>query len=393
MSGSPRVVLHADMDAFFASVEQRDRPELRGRPVIVGGSVERGVVTAASYEARPFGVHSAMPMALAVRRCPDAVVVRGDLAKYRRVSRDVQTIFASFTPLVEPLSLDEAFLDVTGCERRFGAPLAIGHALKEAVRTRTGLVVSVGVAATKMVAKIASDVSKPDGLREVRPEENATFLHPLPVERLWGVGPRTRSALAQAGITTIGDLAATSSARLLGLVGPVATHLKRLADGDDDRPVVADRAAHSHGEEHTFPTDVDDDATIRDAIIAHAEAVARRLRRDGIDARTVTLKVKLARRLGGGRYPLFSRRFTLPSPTDDGAALADAALSLWTAHAPGEPIRLIGVSASNLTDAHEGDQLGLFDEPARSKRRRLNVALDALDDRFGTGTVRRGPVR
>jgi len=193
---APRVILHADMDAFYASVEQRDRPELRGRPVIVGGTSNRGVVTAASYEARRFGVHSAMPSAEARKRCPDAVFLRGDMAKYRRVSRRIRAIFATFTPLVEPLSLDEAFLDVTGCERRLGPPLAIGRALKRSVLDATGLVVSVGIAPTKMAAKIASDLSKPDGLTELPPDTVVTFLHSLPAARLWGVGPRTQAALA-----------------------------------------------------------------------------------------------------------------------------------------------------------------------------------------------------
>jgi DNA polymerase-4 len=387
---SPRVILHADMDAFYASVEQRDRPELRGLPVIVGGTSERGVVTAASYEARRFGVHSAMPSIEARRRCPEAIFLRGDMAKYRRIGRQIRDVFATFTPLVEPLSLDEAFLDVTGCERRLGPPLAIGQAVKRAVRDATGLVVSVGIAPTKMVAKIASDLSKPDGLAEVAADAVAAFLRPLPAARLWGVGPRTQAALAAAGIVTIGDLATAPVADLGRVAGPAAEHLQRLARGEDEREVVPDRTARSYGEENTFATDVADDLVVRDALLAHADAVGRRLRRDGVRARTVVLKVKLARRLGGGRYPLLTRRLTLPAPTDDGRALASAALRLWTSHRPREAIRLAGVSATGIVASDEGEQLALFGELERAKRRRLNAALDTLAERFGDDSVRRG---
>jgi DNA polymerase-4 len=384
-----RVILHADMDAFYASVEQRDRPELRGRPVIVGGTSNRGVVMAASYEARPFGVHSAMPTVEARRRCPEAIFLHGDMGKYRAVGAQIRGLFQEITPLVEPLSLDEAFLDATGCERRLGAPLVIGRRLKERVRAVTGLVVSVGIGPTKMIAKIASDLSKPDGLLEVPAGDVEAFLHPLPVGRLWGVGPQTRGILDDAGITTIGDLVATPLARLQAVLGRGAEHLQRLARGADERDVDPDRDAKSYGEENTFGHDVRDDATVRDAIIAHAEAVARRLRRDGVRGGTVVLKVKLARRLGGGRFPNFTRQVALPEPSDDGHELARAALALWTEHRPAEAIRLVGVAATAIAAA-DAAQLGLFTHPSRVRRAHLNAALDALAERFGEDSVRRG---
>jgi DNA polymerase-4 len=388
-----RVILHADMDAFYASVEQRDRPELRGRPVIVGGTSTRGVVMAASYEARPFGVHSAMPTVEARRLCPEAVFLHGDMGKYRAVGVQIRALFHEFTPLVEPLSLDEAFLDVTGCERRLGTPQAIARRLKERVRAETSLVVSVGAGPTKMIAKIASDLSKPDGLLEVPAAQVDAFLRPLPVSRLWGVGPRTRSILAGAGIVTVGDLAGCPAVRLQALLGRGAEHLHRLARGADVREVDPDRDAKSYGEENTFGHDVGHDvrhdAAVRDAIIAHAEAVARRLRRDGVRGGTVVLKVKLARRLGGGRFRVFSRQVALPEPTDDGDEVARAALALWTRHRPAEPIRLVGVSATAITTVTE-TQLGLFVHPSRTRRAHLNAALDAIAERFGEDSVRRG---
>ncbi len=388
----PRVILHADMDAFYASVEQRDRPELRGRPVIVGGTSKRGVVCAASYEARVFGVRSAMPTAHAHKLCPDGVFLHGDMAKYRRVSAVVRKCFVEVSPEVEPLSLDEAFIDATGSVRLLGAPLEIGRRLRARVREETGLAVSVGIAPAKLVAKIASDLSKPDGLLQVTPDEVSAFLEPLPVWRLWGVGPVTQAALARVGIATIGDLRRMPDPTLAKHVGErAAGALAALAGGDDTRVVDADREAKSYGEENTFGTDVRDDATVRSAIIAHAEAVARRLRHDGLHARTVVLKMKLARPLGGGRFPLLTRQAPLPSPSDDGHALAAIALALWERHRPREAVRLIGVSATGICGDGAGPQLGLFDAVARPDRRtRLNRALDRIVARFGADAIARG---
>src|SRR5688572_11450412 len=368
-----RLIMHADMDAFYASVEQRDRPELRCRPVTVGGTSTRGVVCAASYEARRYGVHSAMPTARARAICPDGVFLRGDMAKYRRVSRQIQAAFESISPEVEPLSLDEAFIDVTASQRLFGSPLAIGRLLKERVREATGLAVSVGIGPGKMIAKLASDASKPDWLLEVRADAIRAFLDPLPVGRLWGVGPVTCGVLERSGIRTIQDLLATTPDRLERIAGPAAEHLLALARGDDARAVDADREAKSFGEESTFAEDVRHDGPARAAIIAHAEAVARRLRHAGVRGRVVALKMKLAQPLGGGKFRLLTRRTTLAAPTDDGKALSDAALALWEAHRPRIPVRLLGVAASGIVPV-DGGQLGFFVDERGDRRRALNSA-------------------
>ncbi len=382
---SARVILHADMDAFYASVEQRDRPELRGRPVVVGGTSSRGVVTAASYEARRFGVRSAMPTVQARELCPDAVFLHGDMAKYRRVSAQLRATFATVSPDVEPLSLDEAFIDVTASQSLLGPPLAIGRLLRERVRAATGLAVSVGIGPGKMVAKIASALAKPDGLLEVPADQVAAFLQPLPVGRLWGVGPVTEAALAGAGIATIGELAARPPAELASAVGQTAAeHLVRLARGQDARLVEPDLAAKSYGEEGTFGRDTAEDRVVREAIIGHADAVARRLRRDRVRGRVVVLKLKLAERRGPG-----TRRATFPEPTDDGKTISDAALRLWEHHRPRLPVRLVGVSAAGIVgDAPE--QLALFAAGAQRRRAALNRALDAIVARFGLESIGRG---
>jgi len=382
------VILHADMDAFYASVEQRDRPELRGRPVIVGGASGRGVVTAASYEARRFGVRSAMPTVQARALCPEAVIVPGNMAKYRRIGAQIRTIFESVSPLVEPLSLDEAFIDVTASVRLLGPPLVIGRLVKDRVRGATGLAVSVGIGPGKMVAKIASDLSKPDGLLEVRPEAVDEFLRPLPVGRLWGVGPVTEAALHRAGFITVGDLADGDPAWLRRHVGNAADVMHRLARGEDVRMVDADRDARSYGEEGTFGTDVRDDRTVREAIIAHGEAVARRLRHDRVRARTVVLKIKLAERLGAGKYRLLTRQAPLAVPSDDGDAITAVALGLWERNRPRRAIRLIGVSARGI-DGTGDPQLTLFEDVQRATRSRLNAALDRIVARFGTESIGR----
>jgi DNA polymerase-4 len=385
------VILHADMDAFYASVEQRDRPALRGRPVIVGGTSSRGVVTAASYEARRFGVRSAMPTVQARALCPDAVFLHGDMAKYRRVSAEIRRIFTTISPDVEPLSLDEAFIDITGSQRLLGTPLAIGRLLKDRVRAATGLAVSVGIGPGKMVAKIASDLGKPDGLLEVPAEGVAAFLHPLPVWRLWGVGPVTEAALARAaGITTIGELATRPVAALAPFVGGAAAdHLVRLANGEDARVVEPDLAAKSYGEEGTFAADTRDDRTVREAIVGHADAVARRLRRDRVRGRVVVLKLKLAERLGPGKFRLLTRRATLPEPTDDGKTISDTALRLWERHRPRLAVRLVGVAAAGIV-GEAPEQLALFAAGASRRRAALNRALDAIVARFGMESIGRG---
>ena len=387
-----RVILHADMDAFFASVEQRDRPELRGRPVIVGGTGPRGVVAAASYEARPFGVRSAIPTAQARALCPEGVFLRGDMRRYANESERIFEIFRRFTPTVEGLSLDEAFLDLTGTERLHGPPAEAGRRLRALVRSERGLAVSVGIAPVKMVAKIASERAKPDGLLEVAAEGVRAFLEPLPVGSLWGVGPVARERLAAQGIHTIGDLARADPRRLERALGTFGAEAARLARGEDLREVDPTRDPVSYGEENTFERDVIDRETIETALAAHAEAVARRHRRDGVRGRIVVVKLKLGRRRAPGPrgHPLLTRRTTLAEATDDGAAIARAARELLARAGPREPVRLVGVSVSGLEPARAG-QLGLFvAAPERARRERLNRALDELSSRFGPDAV--GPV-
>ncbi len=390
----PRVILHADVDAFYASVEQRDRPELRGRPVVVGGVGRRGVVSAASYEARRFGVHSAMPTLEARRRCPDAVFLPGDMRRYARESRRIFGVFRRFAPIVEGISIDEAFLDLSGTARLLGSPAEAGARLREEVRSETGLAVSVGIASVKMVAKIASDLAKPDVLLEVRsvPE----FLDPLPVSCIWGVGPVAEARLAAAGFRTLGDLARADDRRLVQALGAWGLEVARLARGRDLREVEPYREAVSYSEENTFAEDVEDRAALEAAIRAHAEAVARRLRRDGLRARTVVLKLKLARRRSSGPrgYPLLTRQRTLSAPTDDGRAIARAACEALGRARLKEPVRLLGVAATRLEGAR-GAQLPLLAQSeADGRRQRLNRALDQLSERFGSEVVvRGGPAR
>ena len=387
---NPRTIFHADMDAFFAAVEQRDDPALRGRPVVVGGSSARGVVAAASYEARVFGIHSAMPSAHARRLCPDAVFVAGDMRKYRRESRRIFAIFARYSPAVEALSLDEAFLDMTGSARLLGDPVAVATRLRADVRAETGLAVSVGIAPVKMVAKIASDLAKPDGLLRVADDGVRAFLAPLPVGRIFGVGPVARARLAALGVETIGDLLTIPESRLVEAVGAWGHDLVRLARGEDARPVEPDREAKSYGEENTFARDIVARERLVEAIRAHAEAVARRLRRDRVRGRRITLKLKLARPLGGGRYPLVTRALTLAEATDDGSAIAAAGRALLARAAPGEAIRLLGVAVSRLEPADSGETGLLAIDAETARRARLNRAVDAIHARFGDAALRRG---
>jgi DNA polymerase-4 len=383
-----RVILHADMDAFYASIEQRDRPELRGRPVIVGGLSERGVVSAASYEARVYGVHSAMATAEARRLCPDGVYLRGDLPRYRRASRLLFEIFARFTPRVEGLSLDEAFLDLTGTRRLLGPPAEVGARLRRTVRDELGLGVSVGIAPNKMVAKIASEVAKPDGLLEIRPEDVMAFLDSLPVGRVWGVGPVAEQRLRRAGFATIGALARADPDRLRRLLGAFGLDVARLARGEDVRDVEPERPPVSYSEENTFEVDVRDRARLQATLLEHAESVARRLRRDGLQARTVVLKVKLGRRRRPGRagHSVLTRRATLPEATDDGDLLACEVRALLSS-IPDEPIRLLGVGVTNLVGC-EVAQLPLFQHAdEQQQRQQLNRALDEIVERFGPRAV------
>jgi DNA polymerase-4 len=376
-------VLHVDMDAFFASVEVRRHPELAGTPVIVGGAGNRGVVTSATYEARRYGVHAAMPTARALRLCPTATVLPGDLALYAEVSRSVMALFRSITPLVEPLSLDEAFLDVSGAGRRLGDPAEIGEYIRARVYDEQGITCSVGVAATKFVAKLGSTAAKPDGMVVVRPEETIDFLHPLPVGALWGVGPKTEETLLRQGLRTVGDLAHVPSRTLERAVGPAAgAHLHALAWGRDPRRVVPDEPERSTGAEETFGTDVDDPVVIHRELLRLAERTAGRLRSAGHLARTVTIKVRFA------DFATITRSRTLDTPTDVGQELYDTARALFDALGLDRArIRLVGVRAERLVDA--GSVARQLQLGAREHGRRdAELAADRAARRFGAGAVR-----
>ncbi len=375
-----RTILHVDLDAFFASVEQRDRPELRSRPVIVGGDPRgRGVVSAASYEARRFGVHSAMSLREAIRRCPDGIFLPVDGRRYQQASRDVMTVLRRFTPQVEPISIDEAFLDVTGSRRLFGDGAAIGASIKAAVRDDVGLTVSVGVAATKLVAKIASDLRKPDGLVVVAPGREASFLAPLAIGRLWGVGEKTAAALAEYGVLTIGDLAALSPDVVARRFGKHGASLSARARGVDDDPVHEGDPAKSVGHEHTFDVDTVDAETIERTLLAMSEGVAGRLRSAGVRATTIAVKIR------DSSFRTITRQRTLPEPTDLTEPIFRVALDLARPEVRGIRVRLLGVSASNLG---EREQLGLF--PLDDPRHRAAVeAADALRRRYGDDAVTR----
>jgi len=376
-------IIHLDMDAFFASVEQHDRPELRGRPVIVGGGLDRGVVSACSYEARPFGVRSAMPMRRALRLCPQATVLPVRMARYQEVSAQVFAIFARYTDRIEPLSVDEAFLDVAGSRRLFGAAAEIAARIRAEVRQELGLAVSAGVAPNKFLAKLASEGAKPDGLLEIAPEEVDAFLLPLPVERLWGVGAKAAEKLQRLGCRSVADLRRLPQAQLERLFGAWGGRLYHLARGEDERAVEVEQEAKSLGAEETFARDSWDAEALRRVLLAQAEKVAARLRRRGLAARVVTLKVRY------GDFETLTRRQTLAQPTAAGLDLYRAGCELLARTAAGErPVRLLGLSAGDLEPAASG-QAELFPDRERLRQAELDRALDRLQERFGAAQVLR----
>ncbi|MEE9392548.1 MAG: DNA polymerase IV [Planctomycetota bacterium] len=380
-----RRIIHADMDAFYASVEQRDDPSLRGRPVVVAGLGRRGVVSAASYEARQFGIHSAQPTAAARRRCPTAAFVTPRMREYAAVSKQIRAIFDRYTPLVEPLSLDEAFLDVTGSERLFGSARQIAESLRAEVKEQTDLVISIGIATSKYVAKIASDLEKPKGFVEVPPGQEAKFLAVLPISRLWGAGKMTRQRLERVGIMTIGDLAGAPERLLRRLLGDTATdHFSRLIQGHDPRPVVSSRAAKTIGNERTFERDLRRPQDAQKVIAALCEEVGRRLRRSGVAGNTIRLKL---------RFPPFetiTRQCRMPRAISDDQSLEETAQRLLRASWDRQrPLRLIGVTAADLEDCHSEEQLSLF-EDRDDRRDRVMHTMDKIREKFGNQAIGRG---
>lgn len=379
-----RAILHLDMDAFFAAVEQLDRPGLRGKPILIGSARARGVVATASYEARPYGCHSAQPMAVALRLCPHAIVVPVRMSRYREVSDRVFEILESFTPAVEPLSIDEAFLDVTGSFRLHGTPISIAKKLKTRIRETLGITGSIGVSHNKFLAKLASDMNKPDGLTVIEPADVDRILPALPISRLWGVGPKTAARLEGLGIHTFGDVRRFSPERLTRLCGVDGEHLHRLAHGLDDRPVVADSESKSIGQEETFETDVHEPEEIRSVLLGQVEHVATRLRRHRLRAGGVTLKIRY------GAFKTITRSATLPAATDATSELLAAAQAIYDAWVKSsfQPVRLIGMTATRLSG--QGGQMDLFTDPGRERLRRLDGTLDHINARFGSQSIRRG---
>ena len=379
-----RVILHADMDAFFASVEQRDHPELKGKPVIVGGLGKRGVVATASYEARRFGVHSAMPTAQARRLCPDGVFLVGRMEAYAEASAQIRDAFMDYTDLIEPLSLDEAFLDVTGSVRLFGDGRAIAEALRDQVRRATRLSVSVGVAASKFVAKVASDQQKPDGLTVVPPGLEESFLAPLPVGRLWGVGKVTQRQMQARGWRTVADIQALSLETLVADFGASSgEHYHALCRGVDDRPVVPERGPLSVSRETTFEEDILSGEQLRVVLLSLSEDVGMRMRRQGLSGETVRLKI---------RYPPFrtlTRQTRMQVATHDDMTIFKTALELMgKVRSPDQPVRLIGVGVTDLVSRPESVQAELFGNPIDEGL--VDQTLDAIRVRFGRGAAGRG---
>jgi len=381
MSG--RAILHVDMDAFYASVEQRDRPELAGKAVIVGGTAGRGVVAAANYEARKFGVHSAMPMREALRRCPQAVSIPPRMRRYQEVSRQVFAILREYTPVVEWLSLDEAFLDVTSSDSLFGGALAIATTIKARIREATGLTASVGVAPNKLLAKIASDLKKPDGLVAVASGDAANVLGPLPIARLAGIGKKTAARLEEHGIHTLGELRDAPDSVLWPIFGRFTRRVRERAAGIDDRPVVADSEDRSISAEETFSEDIRDHGRLRSELAELADRTCTRLRAKNLMAAQVTVKIRRK------DFTTYTRQRTFAPPTQDTRSIlciAQELLATWLESQPRASLRLLGVGVSQLAPA---SQLELFDASSTGKPPQLDDAVDRIHQKFGDKSLKR----
>lgn len=374
-------ILHVDMDAFFVEVERHRDPSLRRIPVAVGGGGERGVIASASYEAREFGVRSAQPTKTALRLCPPLVVIPPAHQRYRDASEKVFAIFRSFTPMVEGLSLDEAFLDVSRLTRRFETSWAVGEGIKGRIAKELGLPSSVGIGSTKLIAKLASEAAKPNGIRYVAKTVELEFLHPLPAESLWGVGPATLATLQRYGVVTVGDIAELPRSTLITALGPTAGgHLADLARGIDSRSVEPDSEAKSVSVEETYRSDLASREVIESAMLAHADRLAARLRRGGLVARTVTVKVRF------DDFVTLTRSHTLPTPVADSNRLYSTALELLAQIEITRPVRLLGIGAGSLEEASAPRQLVLGEAQDQDA---IEEALDAIEDRFGAEAVTR----
>ena len=378
----PRAILHIDMDAFFAAVEQRDHPELRGKPVLVGGDGPRGVVAAASYEARVFGCHSAMPSSIAKRLCPNAIFVKGSHGVYSTVSKQVFEILERFSPAIQPISVDEAFLDVTGSTHLFGSPTDIAIEIRRLVKAELNLTCSVGIAPNKFLAKLASDMNKPDGYTVITTETIQSTLDPLPVSKLWGVGKSTQRNLERLGVHTVTQLRGLPIETLTARLGDFGEKLYRLSRGIDDRPVRIDRGAKSISHEHTFATDLDNADEVRAIIARQAVDVASRLRKHERYTKTISIKVRF------GDFETITRSTTLENQTNETNTIHAAAKALFDTWARSfRPVRLIGVGLSQLTESPA--EAGLFDNQSSTTNKAVDQATDAITKRFGKNALTR----
>ncbi|UCH01151.1 MAG: DNA polymerase IV [Deltaproteobacteria bacterium] len=380
-----RTILHIDMDAFFAAIEVLDSPSLKGKPVIVGGSTKRGVVSTASYEARRFGIHSAMPIFQAKERCPQGIFLPVKKDRYKEVSKKVMDILRDFTPLVEQVSIDEAYLDITGSEALFGNAEEIARHIKARIGKETGLTCSIGIGPNKFLAKVASDIYKPDGLTIILADDVDKFLSRLPVEKIPGVGRRTIKGLRHYGIKTIGDLKRFSKEQLLKDLGRFGGRLYELAKGMDNSPVVPYRGVKSISSEETLSSDTGDLSILKERVISHADKVAWRLRKEGLKGRTITLKIKL------DDFTEMSKGLTVRYTTDSTKIISDSAIKQLKDYPLKRKVRLIGVTVSNLEGSKEGSQTSLFMAGGKKeKERKTDEAMDEIRERFGGKVIKRG---
>jgi DNA polymerase IV len=384
MSAAERTILHVDLDAFFAAVEALDNPELRGKPVLVGGNGPRAVVSTASYEARPFGCRSAMPMATALRLCPQAIVVKPHYHRYRELSDRMYRILEDFTPVIQPMGLDEAFLDLTGSEKLLGDGKAVAGQIKQRVRDELKLTISAGVAPNKFLAKLGSDLQKPDGLTVINAQNLDQILPPLPISRIWGIGPKTAKKLNGLGIHKIGDFRRLPLKLLVDQFGAEGARYHQLAHGQDDRPVTPDSQAKSIGQEQTFGVDIDDPDELRTILLSEVQNVASRLRRHGLLARGVTLKIR------DGQFNTITRAGKLEEPSDVTQVLWECASGIFDKWASQsfKPLRLLGAQATHLSS--DAAQLPLFEDQSTLRQRRVDDALDRINSKLGHRVVRRG---
>ncbi len=382
----PRYILHVDMDAFFAAIEQRDNLKLKDKPVIVGADPKkgkgRGVVSTCSYEARKFGVHSALPIAIAYRKCPQGIFLPVDMPKYARVSQEIYAIFQQFTPKVEPVSIDEAFLDISGSFHLFGSPKKTAQAIKARIKAKTGLTSSVGCASTKMAAKIASDLYKPDALVEIKPDGLLDFLWPLDIGKIWGLGPKTKTALNDQGIKTIGQLAQTDLRVIKAIFGKNGEYFWELAQGRDEREVEVEEEAKSISHEVTFEQDTGDKEEIESALLALSEKVSRRLRREDLKGKTIMLKIRLE------GFSTYTRAKTLPAATNFVDVIYKTASTLFNQfNRRGKKVRLVGVKVSGFAVAEK--QYNFFTQEQDERQEKIHRAVDLIKTKFGERAIRR----